>query len=288
MASTRQLKSRVRSVGSTRQITKAMQLVAASKMRKAQEASRRSILYARTARELLTQLRQVTDVMRHPLFTEHKVKARLVILVTGDKGLAGAYNSNVLKSYTQLLQKDTERGIATRTIAVGRKGSQLVARIKGVELVGAYHEFPEQPTGNDLKPIIDTAVDMFMGGEVDAVDIIYTRFVSTVVQEPNTISLLPAGFSDAKVSDALRLSTFEPSTEDVLNNATRRLIEAQLFQTLLDAVASKYSMQMLAMQSATDNATELVDDLTLEMNKVRQAAITQELSEITGGVEAMK
>jgi F-type H+-transporting ATPase subunit gamma len=265
-----------------------MQLVAASKMRKAQEATQRSALYARTARELLTQLRQLTDVKRHALFGEREVNGRLVILITGDKGLSGAYNSNVLKSYTELLKEDMEQGIATRTIAVGRKGSQLISRIKGLELAGAYHEFPEQPTSNDLRPIIDTATGMFISGEVDAVDVIYTRYVSSVVQEANTLRLLPAGFTKTKVSDALRLSSFEPSVEEVLDKATNRLIEAQLYQAILDAVASRYSMQMMAMQSATDNATELVDDLTLEMNKVRQATITQELSEITGGVEAMK
>lgn len=289
MASTRQLKSRIKSVKGTKQITKAMQLVAASKMRKAQEASQLSVLYARTARELLTQLRQLTDVQHHPLFAKRdKVKGRLVILVSGDKGLSGAYNSNVLRAYTKLLQSDIEHGVATHTIAIGRKGSQLVARIKGAELAGVYHNFPERPTANDLKPVIDTAIDMFTSGQVDAVDIIYTRFVSTVVQEPDTLRLLPAGFTESEVSDELKLATFEPSTEEVLNSATRRLLEVQLYQALLDGVASRYSMQMLAMQNATDNATELVDDLTLEMNKVRQAAITQELSEITGGVEALK
>jgi F-type H+-transporting ATPase subunit gamma len=288
MASTRQLKSRIRSVGSTRQITKAMQLVAASKMRRAQEASRRSSLYARSARQLLTQLRELTDVKRHPLFRERPVKSRLVILITSDKGLAGAYNSNVLKNYTNLLREDIGEGIATRTIAIGRKGSQLVARLKGVELVGAYHEFPEQPTGNDLRPIIDTAIDMFTSGEVDAVDVFYTEYVSSIRQEASVQRLLPAGFAEAKVSEALQLSSFEPSVSAVLDNATRRLLEVQLFQAILDAVASEHSMRMLAMQNATDNATDLVDDLTLEMNKVRQAAITQELSEITGGVEAIK
>jgi F-type H+-transporting ATPase subunit gamma len=131
-------------------------------------------------------------------------------------------------------------------------------------------------------------ISRFEDEEVDSVDILYTKYVTSIVQEANVQTVLPAGFVEVPVSEAVRQSSFEPSAEEVLEATTIRLIEAQLLQTLLDAVASEHSMRMIAMKNATDNAGELVDDLTLEMNKVRQAAITQELSEISGGVEAMK
>ncbi len=288
MASTRQLKSRVKSVKGTRQITKAMQLVAASKMRRAQEVANQVQLFSDAARELLTHLRSLPDTKMHHLYIERPTKARLVILITSDKGLAGAYNANALKRYTGRLKIDTAKGIKTKTICVGRKASQFVSRIKGADVLGVYEGFPERPTQNDLRPIITTLIDQFVEGEVDAVEVIYTEYQNSLTQVAATKQLLPAGFQETAVSEAVSQASFEPSPEEVLEATTHRLIEVQLFQAYLDSVASEHSMRMIAMKNATDNAGDLIDDLTLEMNKVRQAAITQELAEISGGVEAMK
>lgn len=288
MPSTRQLKSRIRSVKSNKQITKAMELVAASKLRRAQDASRSSSAYALASRELLTQLGNVTDVQRFPFFEKRKVEARLAILITSDRGLAGAYNANAIKQFVQLLERDKKAGITTQAICVGRRGAQFAARIKGVEVVGVYTGMPDHITANDFRPLLVNAVDHFLEGKVDAVDIITTRFVNSFIQTAETIPLLPAVFEVTEVSKDMQQATFEPSVEVVLEGAVIRLLEAQLYQALLDAKASEESMRRVAMKNATDNASELVDDLTLEMNKVRQAAITQELAEISSGAEAMK
>jgi F-type H+-transporting ATPase subunit gamma len=266
-----------------------MELVASSKMRRAQDATAASRRYADTARELLTQLADLTDVQRNEFFLPRPVKVRLVILITSDRGLAGAYNTNVLKQLNAIIRENQASGIESKVLCVGRKGAQFVSKLKGVDVVGVYQGLPEHLTARDVRPILSTAVQLFLMKEVDAVDIVTTHFVNSMTQTAIRTPLLPAGFdSTSEVSSEIRLATFEPSVETVLIGATQRLLEAQLFQAMLDANASEHSMRRVAMKNATDNAGEIIDDLTLEMNKVRQAAITQELSEISAGVEAMK
>lgn len=288
MASTRQLKSRIRSVGSTKQITKAMQMVAASKMRRAQESTKASAPYTRSATEILAHLAAQGATDEHPLFAVRPVQSRLLILVAADKGLAGAYNTNVLKRYVTELRADDKAGIKNSSITVGRKASQFVSRLKDTTTIGAYEDLPDQPTGAEFRAILDTAREQFESGEVDAVDLVYTDFVSSVVQIPTVVRLFPAGYVEAEVSETVREAKFEPDVSTILDDVAYRLIGAQIFQALLDAKASEHSMRMIAMKNATDNASDLVDDLTLAMNKARQGAITQELAEISGGVEALK
>jgi len=288
MASTRALKSRIRSVKSTRQITKAMQLVAASKMRRAQEATKATEPYTRAAREILSDLAGHTSVKSHPLFTKRPVKSRLVILVASDKGLAGAYNTNVLRAYTDLLKTDVAAKVRTSTITIGRKAALFVARLKDVEVLAAYEDLPDKPDGSEVRSILETARRGFEAGDIDAVDVIYTNFVSSIAQIPKVVRVLPAGDAvDPVPSLIVEDFSYEPSASEVLDGIAYRLVEAQIFQALLDARASEHSMRMMAMKNATDNASDLVSDLTLEMNKARQAAITQELAEISGGVQAL-
>jgi len=289
MASTQQLKSRIRSVKSTKQITKAMQMVAASKMRRAQDATKGSRSYTQAALEILTYLQGQGATDTHRWFETRKVDSRLIIVIAADKGLAGAYNSSMLKTYVANLRSDDAENVKNMTIAVGRKASQFVTRIKDTEVVGTYEDIPDHPSGAQFHAILNTAKDLFEEKKVDAVDVIYTKFVSSVTQVPEVVRLFPAGFTPVdSVSATIREAVYEPSVERVLDDAAYRLIGAQLFQALLDARASEHSMRMLAMKNATDNASDLIDDLTLEMNKARQGAITQELSEISAGVEAMK
>jgi F-type H+-transporting ATPase subunit gamma len=289
MPSTRALKTRIRSVKSTKQITKAMQLVAASKMRKAQEAEKASAPYTQLAREILTHLANQGETVRHPLFAEReKIKGRLLIVIATDKGLAGAYDANILKLYAKQLTEDRANGIHSQTIAIGRRANRFVARVKDVKVAGAYQDLADDPAGSQLRAIVDTAVQQYMSGEVDAVDIVFTEFISSVKQEAIVQRILPAGFEETEVSENVRTAEFEPSAEEVLEAVTIRLIEAQIYHALLTARASEYIMRMLAMKNATDNANDLIDDLTLAMNKARQSAITQELAEISGGAEAMK
>lgn len=288
MPSTQQLKSRIRSVKSTKQITKAMQMVAASKMRRAQDATKASAPYERAANELLSYLNSQGVTTAHKWFEIRPIKTRMIIVIASDKGLAGAFNTNVLKAYIANLRSDDADGVKNKTIAVGRKASSFVTRIKDTEIVGTYEDLPDVPEGAQFHAILNTAKDAFESKEVDAVDVIYTQFVSSMNQVATVTRLFPAGFSAVAVSDAVRDATYEPSVEAVLDDVAYRLIGSRLFQAFLDSRASEHSMRMLAMKNATDNATDLVDDLTLEMNKARQSAITQELSEISAGVEAMK
>lgn len=291
MASTRQLKTRIRSVGNTKQITRAMQMVAASKMRRAQEATKASAPYAAAGNELLMNLASQVATDDHPLFVRRKIQKRLIIFIAADKGLAGAYNTNVFRKYLELLRRDDERGIENVTLTVGRKASQLATRLKDTTVIGSYDDIPDHPSGVMFHTILNTAIDMYANKEVDAVTLVYTNFVSSITQEAKWLRLLPAGTLTASNPDELENEAtevkYEPNAREVLDGIVSRMVGAMVFQALLDARASEHSMRMLAMKNATDNASDLIDDLTLAMNKARQAAITQELSEISGGVEAI-
>lgn len=263
-------------------------MVAASKMRRAQDATKASADYSQAARELLTYFASQGIVKDHRWFVKRPIKTRLLMVVASDKGLAGSYNTNVFKEYVRLLKEDDARGIKNETIAVGRKAAQFVTRLKDTSVIGTYEDLPDHPEGAQFHAVLNTAKDMFENGEIDAADIIYTKFVSSMTQVASTMRLFPAGFTEVVVPEYVREATYEPNIDRVLDDAAYRLIASQAHQAFLDARASEHSMRMLAMKNATDNASDLVDDLTLAMNKARQGAITQELSEISAGVEAMK
>ncbi len=291
MASRQQIKRRIGSVKNTKQITRAMQLVAASKLRRAQEAVVGPSAYANLAREILTRLRQLAaDDSEYRLFTERPVKNRLMIVITSDLGLAGAYDANIIRRMIQEARADQQAGVKTTVVAIGRKAAHAAASLAGVETEAVYQELPDHPDANQLRPILTSVVGLFADERVDAVDILYTHFASTIKQEVHMQRLLPAGFEEVDLPDEIARADadIEPSAEALLHAATLRLLEAQIYQAFLDAVASEHSMRMLAMKNATDNATDLIEDLTLVYNNARQAAITQELAEITGGAEAMK
>lgn len=287
MASTQALKGRIRSVKKTKQITSAMELVAASRMRKAQEATKASAPYTQAAHELLAALASHYSVKTHPLFEQREVATRLLIVIASDSGLAGAFNSNLNRVYAQALLDDDKAGVKNATITIGRKAAQFVSRLKDTEVLGSYQGLPDRPDGNELRAILDTARDYFTNGKVDAVDVIYTQYVNAVKQTATVTRVLPAGAGLTQSDQHYGDVKYEPSTEEVLDGVAFRLVGAQLYQALLDSRASEYSMRMMAMKNATDNASDIIDDLTLEMNKARQAAITQEISEISGGVEAL-
>ncbi len=287
MASTQQIKRRIKSVSSTKKITKAMELVAASKMRRAQEATLRSRAYRNTARELLTRLAKSTDVSKEPLFAERELKNRIIIVISSDRGLAGAYNSYILKAFTKELRADKKAGINTQSIFIGRQAARFGAKVEGLEVIGVYEDFPDRAAGSDIQPILDTVIDSFLKKEVDKVDILFTDYISSINQEVRVQTILPAHFEEAESPADLSDTTFEPSPEKVVRSITPRLIKTQLFQALLESQASEHSMRMMAMKSASDNASDLIDDLTLVFNSARQAAITQELAEISSGAEAI-
>lgn len=288
MANTTALKRRITSVKNTKQITKAMELVAASKMRRAQEQTLKTRDYATLAGQILTRLRQLTDVSKHPLFVQRAVKNKLYIVVTSDRGLAGAYNSNVLRQLAKSLQEDGATKVNARLIIVGKQAARFVSRLQEIDVLAAYTDFPEKPDANDIAPILQTITELFTKKSVDAVDAIFTDYKSSITQVVRVKRVLPAAFTTDPMPHDLETADFEPSPEEVLQTVTMRLIESQLSQIFYESQASEQSMRMMAMKNATDNANELVDDLTLAFNTARQAAITQELAEITGGAEAMK
>lgn len=312
MANTIALRRRIKSVKSTRQITKAMELVSASKMRRAQESALASREYARTALQILTRLREMTDVSKHPMYDIRPVKSRLYIVITSDRGLAGAYNSNVLRAFAARLKADKEASINNYVITIGKQAGRFAAKVQMATILGAYDRMPERPTVNDLTPILQTAKQSFLaekpakkqygmyasgeddasatakGPLVDEVEVIYTDYKSSIVQLVTEAKLLPAAFSDVEITADLGKALFEPSPEKVLKVITERLIEVQMLQMYLESQASEQSARMMAMKTASDNAGEIVEDLTLAANTARQSAITQELAEITGGAEAMK
>jgi F-type H+-transporting ATPase subunit gamma len=285
MASTITLKRRITSIKNTRQITKAMELVSASKLRRAQEYAQRSRDYRDLAYDLLKKLNAMSEVERMPLFRKRPVKNRLYIVITSNTGLAGAYNANILKLLTRGLQEDSGK-VKSHVITIGSKGAQFVRRLADVDLMAAYPPLPDQPTANDVRPILNTIIEQYADEKIDDVRILYTEFKSSLVQQAQPLQLLPAPLMDVD-SDATPISNFEPDVETVVQEVTTRLIEAQLWQAVLESLASEHAMRMIATRNATDNANDLIDDYTLELNTARQAAITQELAEITGGAEAL-
>jgi F-type H+-transporting ATPase subunit gamma len=288
MASTTALKRRITSVKNTKQITKAMELVSASKMRRAQEQALKTRDYSSLAKEILSRLRERIDVKTHPLFKTRKINNKLYIVITSDRGLAGAYNSNILRQLTKKLKMDQESGITPKLMVVGKQASRFASRLQNIDIVSAYSNFPEQPTANDIRPILTTICEYFSNQDFDVVDALYTDYISSIKQEVKLERVLPAAFTDVANSNESPDIIFEPSPQIILNTITERLIDAQLTQIFYESQASEHSMRMMAMKNATDNANELVDDLTLEFNTARQSAITQELAEITGGAEAIK
>lgn len=289
MASVARLKNHLRSVNNTKQITGAMQLVSASKMRRAAEQSLATKPYHEYISDLLTQLMGRGLDEKHPLIVEREIKTRLLVVITSDTGLAGAYNSNVLKRYLQELEFDRQRGVKTQTIAVGRKAIQLTARL-GENVIGTYDGISNGTAAAERNAIVSTLITKYRQAEIDAVDIIYTKYRSSINQEVRLWTLLPAGHIPGVDYEAgeNQTYTFEPSQEKVFSALVKRAIEIQVAQTLFDSFASEHSTRMLAMKNATDNATELSEDLTLLMNKERQAAITNELSDISNGANAVE
>lgn len=288
MASTIALKQRIKSIKGTRQITKAMQLVSASKLRRAQEYAQRSRAYRELAYELLARLGAIDEVEHHPMFAKRQVKTRLYVLITSNSGLAGAYNANVLKLLTQQIKEDQTNKVASKVIAIGTKGAQFVRRLSDVELSAVYSSFGDRPTANDVRPVLNSVLEAYESGSADEVVVLYTFSKSSIAQQSLSMQLLPARAEQSNDQPKLPdVCNFEPDVETVIEQVSIRLIEAQIWQALLESLASEHAMRMVAMKNATDNAKDLIDDYTLELNTARQAAITQELAEITGGAEAL-
>ena len=264
-----------------------MELVSASKLRRAQEYALKSRAYRDLANQMLAKLSTMPDVTRQPLFEKRPIKNRLHLVITSNSGLAGAFNSNSLKALTTSIKEDQSAKVNSKVITIGTKGAQFVRRLSGVELLAVYPALGDHPSANDVQPILNTVVEQFKDKNVDEVEIIYTMFHSTINQEVLNLPLLPTTLSEDLKTDQISASNFEPDVETVIDQVATRLIEAQIWQAVLESLASEHAMRMVAMKNASDNAKDLIDDYTLELNTARQAAITQELAEISGGAEAL-
>lgn len=284
MANLRDIRRRIRSVKNTAQLTKAMQMVASSKMRKAQEAATAGRPYAQLLTKVLSEVSQHTGDLVHPLMEFRPVNRKAIVLVTTDRGLCGALNSNLFR---EVLKVDSA---STVFIAAGRKGAQFIARTKR-KLIAEF-SYRDTPSFSEARAISNFARDLFLKGEVDQVDVLYTNFISTVTQKPQYSSFLPIGRLSGLTGDISGETSgvplaggtteflFEPEPQTVLGSLLPHYLNFLMYQFLLEAKASEHSARMVAMKNATDNANELIRDLTLEYNKIRQATITKELIEI--------
>jgi F-type H+-transporting ATPase subunit gamma len=278
-ANTRDIRRRIKSVKNTAQITKAMQMVAASKMRKAQTAAMAGRPYADLINRVLVSLSQKTNPELSPLLEVREVKKELILIVSTDKGLCGALNTNLLR---ETLQFDTK---PVAYVATGRKAVQYLARTKKDLL--ADFQLKDAPALIDTKPISKFLIEKFLSKEVDKVSVLYTKFINTLSLKPTLQTILPISPADlpkpvgGPAEDNSLEFRYEPSAAEVLAGILPHYVHYQVYQMVLDARASEHSARMVAMKSATDNAKQLIKDLTLEYNKVRQASITTELLEIT-------
>lgn len=299
MAKIHKIRRRIKSVGKINQITKAMEKVAASKMRRALSATLRSRPYAASAAEVLAHLFTLTQHQKpiHPLFAQRTVRQRLLIVMTSDRGLAGAYNSNIIRRLTaEVTLPRLKDAPMPDVIVIGRKGAQAAAYLASLgklNLLGMYQDVPTGPTLAYLQPVITTIIERSVAKQADRVELLYTDFISSLRQVVTLRQLLPVDPQTllgrtAEVGTRIQESLFEPSPQTVLEFIVPRLVGVQVYQALLEAIASEQAMRMLAMKNASDNAGEIIDDLTLVYNGARQAAITQELAEITVGAQAVQ
>ena len=285
MPSVRQIRRRIRSVENTAKITKAMSMIAASKMRRAQEAALRGRPYAELMRGLLADLAAQPHEQEelHPLLRRREIQRIEIVLITPDRGLTGGLNSNLNRAATQFMLEQTAEA---SVLAVGRKGRDFMARY-GRELRAVFTDLGDRPSITDVTPIARLVIDEYSEERVDAVYVVYGQFVSTTVQRPVVEPLLPVVPAELRPQEAVGY-IYEPDSLGVLSGLLPRFVENQLYHQLLEGVASEQSARMVAMRNATENANEMVEDLTLEMNKARQDSITRELLDIVGGAAAVE
>jgi F-type H+-transporting ATPase subunit gamma len=289
VATPREIRRRISSIRNTSQITRAMEMVAASKMRRAQQQVTASRPYSERLRLMIGDLAAMTvseeERAAFPLLERRDIERSQVILVTADRGLAGAFNSNVIRRGLDFMRSREEGFENIDTIAIGRKGRDFLTRY-GQPLVADFTQLPDRLGIDDVRPIIQIAAEDFTSGKVDAVYAVYTQFINTLRQEPRVLQILP--IEPQEETGEVRDYIFEPDPRMVLNALLPRYIEVQIYQVLLESIASEHSARMVAMRNATDNAKEIQQELTMSYNKARQAQITAEVSEIAAGAVAQK
>ena len=286
MPSLRDIRRRIRSIKNTAQITKAMEMVAASRMRRAQQRVTSARPYSETMRSLIQELASSVGSSAgaelHPLLVQRPIDTVGIVLFTTNRGLCGGLNTNLLRRGSELMLEQTH---PIELMTVGRKGQDFMSR-RGHKLLGTFTGLSDSPSYDDIIPVARVILDSYNAGVMDRCYLVYPKFVNTLTQRPQVDQLLPlqpTSGAETKPLDYI----FEPDPSAILEHLMPRFIEVQIYQALLETQASEQSARMIAMRNATDNATEIVDSLTLTYNKARQAAITREVTEIASAAEAM-
>ena len=287
MAGGREIKTKIKSVQNTRKVTRALEMVSASKIRKAQERMKTSRPYARVMKQVIGHLAQANSDYQHPYMTERKDPKRVgYVIVSSDRGLAGGLNNNLFRKLLGEFRKWHDQGVEVDVVTIGQKASVFFRRIK-VNMLASVTHLDDAPKLEQLVGVIKVMLDAYSDGTIDRVFICYNDFVNTMTQRAAFDQLLPLPAPETQVAKHDWDYIYEPDAEGVLDHVLTRYVESLVYQAVLENVASEHAARMVAMKAASDNANKLIDTLQLVYNKARQAAITQEISEIVGGAAAV-
>lgn len=288
MAGAKEIRSKISSINKTRKITRAMEMVAASKMRKTQERMRASKPYANKIYGVVKHIARAHSEYRHPFMSHREINRVGFIVVTSDRGLCGGLNVNLLRETVKTIRSWKEQGKEVDIAVIGRKGQAFFKRV-GSNIIGSVEHLGDTPGINDLIGIVKVMIDAFYKGTIDALHIVYNEFVNTMTQKPLVKQLLPLPKAEGEGKTMAHHwdYIYEPDAKELLDNLLERYIELQVYQAVVENIACEQAAKMIAMKSATDNAGDLIKEFQLAYNKARQAAITQELAEIVGGADAL-
>jgi F-type H+-transporting ATPase subunit gamma len=287
MAGGREIKTKIKSVQNTRKVTRALEMVSASKIRKAQERMRASRPYARAMKQIIGHLAQANTEFQHPYLSERAEIRRVgYVIVSSDRGLAGGLNNNLFRKLLVEIRQWQDKGVEVDVVTIGQKAAVFFRRLK-VNMLASVAHLGDQPEVEQLVGVVQVMLEAYDAGKVDKVFLVYNDFVNTMTQRAAFDQLLPLPAAETAVARHDWDYIYEPDAEGVLNHVLTRYIESLVYQAVMENVASEHAARMVAMKSASDNATKLIDTLNLVYNKARQAAITQEISEIVGGAAAV-
>ena len=287
MAGAREIRTKIKSVANTRKVTRALEMVSASKIRKAQDLMRASRPYARAMRQVIGHIAHATAEYKHPfMVTRQNVKRVGYVVISTDRGLCGGLNANLFRRLLADIREWQGKGVEIDVVTIGSKASAFFKRLK-VNMVGSVTHLGERPQIAQLIGVIKVMLDAYSAGRIDRLNLAYNDFVNTMTQKPTVDQLLPLPPSQQVVTAHNWDYLYEPDPETVMEHVLTRYVESLVYQAALENLASEHAARMVAMKSASDNATKAIDSLTLVYNKARQAAITQEISEIVGGAAAV-
>lgn len=288
MASLKEIDTRIKSTKKMKQITKAMNMVSSSKLRRAEKNTKQFRPYMEKMQDAITAVAGANKHTHHPMLKQREVKKSGYLVITSDKGLAGAYNANVLKRLLKDIEQKHNSKDEYTILVLGQVGVDFLKN-KGYDIKESLVDVPDQPSFKEIQAIAKKAIDLYSDEEVDEVKIYFSHFVSVLEHKPSMKTILPLSPEDSSLGHGQMSSyEFEPDKESILSVILPQYVESLIYGTILDAKASEHATRMTAMKNASDNATELIDDLSLEYNRARQAAITQQITEIVGGSAALE